>query len=401
VQARQATWRNPSRGFLVGPAPTARKPSRDRSAGVVNRKSCRSPKTLMSVTPETGKGTWCTWREWILGTTIGGMRRLTTVFMRTVVVAQLVSCSGNSTSANSGPDAGAPASDVPEACRSPSPDDGPTSRFELLPTGTPAAAETCPVACGQSAWLSSSAPMIDVALPYGACAPGTADCSTLATMPCACGARGGPTHAFRCSCEGGNWICRIRSMGAALCGPCSDAATDTADGRGTPDAREPVDTFPGDAAELDQEVSPDAGTEPDVTQALPPVPCPQTVPSQGTECAQSDVCFYEDCSNIGRSRAMCVGSVWKMETSSCDGNSCYSPSGNFSRNCVAGQICVKHTGAIVMPECYDNPCIDKASDLRTCLTGIYPGCSIDIDLGFGATITCSDSRCTSGGQICQ
>lgn len=323
------------------------------------------------------------------------------MFIRTVVVAELFSCGGNGTSAKSGPEAGAPLSDAPVACRAPSPDYGPTTRFELLPNGAPAAAETCPVACGPSAWSSSSAPMIDVALPYGACAPGTADCSTLATMPCACGTSGGPTHGFTCSCEGGNWICRIRSMGAALCAPCSDAATDAADGRGTPDAREPIDTAPGDTAELDQQASPDAGIEPDVTQPPPPAPCPQTVPSQGAVCAPSDVCFYEDCPNLGRSSAMCVGGVWKIETASCDGNPCYSPSGNFSRNCVAGQICVKRSGAIVMPECYDNPCVDKTSDLRTCLKGIYPGCSVDIDLEIGATITCTDSRCTSGGQTCQ
>ena len=113
--------------------------------------------------------------------------------------------------------------DVPTACRAPSPNYGPTSSFERLPNGTPAAAQTCPAACGDSAWPSSGPPNIDIALPYGTCTPGTADCSALAGVPCACGSTTGPVDGFNCSCEGGTWICRIQSQGTALCAACSDA----------------------------------------------------------------------------------------------------------------------------------------------------------------------------------
>ena len=144
-------------------------------------------------------------------------------FGRVVVLALVVSCGGGSKSDSPRSVPDALPLDGPTVCRTPSSDYGPTSHFDLLPNGTSQAAQTCPVACGESAWPSSGAPTIDVALPYGACAAGTSDCEALGQMPCACGSNGGPTHEFKCSCEGGTWICRIRFMGTALCTPCSDA----------------------------------------------------------------------------------------------------------------------------------------------------------------------------------
>jgi hypothetical protein len=132
-------------------------------------------------------------------------------------------CLGNPP-VDGGVDALSTPADVPTACRAPSPDYGPTSVFPVLPNGTPAAATTCPAACGNSAWPGPW-PMdnIDIALPYGACAPGTPSCSTVAGVPCACGAASGPVDGFNCACEGGTWICRIFSLGTALCMPCPDA----------------------------------------------------------------------------------------------------------------------------------------------------------------------------------
>ena len=129
-----------------------------------------------------------------------------------------------------GVDARVPPADGPATCRPPSPDYGPTSTFSFLPDGTPVAASTCSAACGDSAWPQggTSFSNIDIALPYGSCTPGTPSCSTMATVPCACGG-GGPVHGFNCSCEGGNWICRIRSQGAALCW-CPDAGVGSPDG---------------------------------------------------------------------------------------------------------------------------------------------------------------------------
>ena len=129
-----------------------------------------------------------------------------------------------------GVDAQVKPTDGPATCRPPSPDYGPTSTFSFLPDGTPVAASTCSAACGDSAWPQggTSFPNIDIALPYGSCTPGTPSCSTMATVPCACGG-GGPVHGFNCSCEGGNWICRIRSQGAALCW-CPDAGVGSPDG---------------------------------------------------------------------------------------------------------------------------------------------------------------------------
>ena len=122
--------------------------------------------------------------------------------------------------------------DGPTMCRAPSPDYGPTSVFEVIPNSTLSAATTCSAACGDSAWPQSmmSFPNIDVALPYGSCAPGTPSCSTAATVPCACAeGGGGPADAFNCSCEGGTWICRIRSLGTTLCLPCPDAGAGSMD----------------------------------------------------------------------------------------------------------------------------------------------------------------------------
>jgi hypothetical protein len=132
-------------------------------------------------------------------------------------------CLGNPP-VDGGVDALSTPADGPATCRAPSPEYGPTSVFPVLPNGTPAAATTCPAACGNSAWQGPW-PMdyIDIALPYGACAAGTPSCSALGAIPCACGASSGPVDGFNCSCEGGTWICRIFALGTALCMPCPDA----------------------------------------------------------------------------------------------------------------------------------------------------------------------------------
>ena len=132
-------------------------------------------------------------------------------------------CLGDS-STNDGVDSGIMQMDGLAVCRAPSPDYGPSSVFPVLPDGTPAAAATCPAACGNSAWPGNFDNNIDVALPYGACAPGTPSCWTLGSIPCACGAESGPVDGFNCSCEGGTWICRIFAQGTVVCWPpCPDA----------------------------------------------------------------------------------------------------------------------------------------------------------------------------------
>ena len=129
----------------------------------------------------------------------------------------------------------------PATCRPPSPDYGPTSVFPILPNGTPAAPMTCSVACGTSAWpLYGNT--IDIALPYGACAPGTPPCSTIAAIPCAC-ANAGRVDSFNCSCEGGTWICGILSVAAVICTPCPDAGVGNPDG-GNGDSRQAPDLSP-------------------------------------------------------------------------------------------------------------------------------------------------------------
>jgi hypothetical protein len=111
------------------------------------------------------------------------------------------------------------------SCRAPAPDYGPSTSFEMAPAA-PVVAEQCPLACGASAWGPSlGQPNIDLALPYGACAAGTPACGTTATVPCTCGNAQGPVHGFVCACESGRWVCRIRSQGLSICGPC-DGGTD-------------------------------------------------------------------------------------------------------------------------------------------------------------------------------
>jgi hypothetical protein len=159
-------------------------------------------------------------------------------------------CLGNPP-VDGGVDALSTPADGPATCRAPSPDYGPTSTFPVLPNGTPAAAITCPAACGNSAWPGPW-PMynIDIALPYGECAAGTPSCSALGAIPCACGASSGPVHDFNCSCEGGTWICRILYLGTAVCLPCPDAGVanmDQApanDGAQDADGPSPVPTNP-------------------------------------------------------------------------------------------------------------------------------------------------------------
>jgi hypothetical protein len=301
-----------------------------------------------------------------------------TVSVQIVALAQAISCGSKGKSDVH--EAGAP------ACRGPSPNYGPTSHFDMLPQGTPEAAARCPRGCGQSAYSSPWPDLpIDVSLPYGACAPGTPDCETLGEVPCS-SQGGGPTHDFRCSCEKGTWNCRIRSLGASSC----DAGVVT-DGMWSSDSSPLPDT----AVAL-----PDTRLQPDIAPPLVPAPCPAKVPSHGAACSQSDDCFYEDCANAGRSRATCVDGAWDVQTASCGGNPCHSDSGSFDRNCEPGQICVKRSGAIVMPTCYNNPCVGKDGDLMTCLKGLYD-CSINIWLEIGATITCTDTTCGSGGKTCQ
>ena len=131
-------------------------------------------------------------------------------------------CLGNPP-VDGGVDALSTPADGPATCRAPSPDYGPTTVFSSLPMDTPAAATTCPAACGNSAWRPDYGINIDIALPYGACAAGTPSCSALGAIPCACGASSGPVDGFNCSCEGETWICRIVYFGTALCSPCPDA----------------------------------------------------------------------------------------------------------------------------------------------------------------------------------
>jgi hypothetical protein len=135
-------------------------------------------------------------------------------------------CLGNPP-VDGGVDALSTPADGPATCRAPSPDYGPTSTFAVLPAGTLAAPTTCSVACGTSPWPQYGT--IDIALPYGACAPGTPPCYTNATVPCACG-NGGLFDGFNCSCEGGAWICRILWLDAGLCMPCPDAGVGSPDG---------------------------------------------------------------------------------------------------------------------------------------------------------------------------
>jgi hypothetical protein len=189
--------------------------------------------------------------------------------------------------------------------------------------------------------------------------------------------------------------------------PMADAASDRPGDR--PDASDASGTASGptEDAALDKSGVFDAGSgpvdttadaaasPPDVASTPPTVACPGTPPSAGTVCLQSNDCFYEDCARYGQTQASCAGGVWDVTTASCAGNPCHSDSGNFDRNCVAGQICVRRKGAIVMPECYDNPCAGQASELQSCLQAKYAGCYVVTWLGTGATVDCDSGSCSS------
>ena len=173
-----------------------------------------------------------------------------------------------------------------------------------------------------------------------------------------------------------------------------------ATGSDASDATEGIDVpVASDTAEPYSGVSPDGGAEPDGAAAPPNPACPGTPPAAGTACRQSDDCFYEDCVQYGQAQARCVGGIWDVTTAVCAGTPCRSDSGNFDRSCVAGQICVRRKGAIVVPECDENPCAGQVSELKSCLQTKYVGCDVVAWLGTGATVDCADGSCSS--STCQ
>jgi hypothetical protein len=136
-------------------------------------------------------------------------------------------CSSNGTTPPDG--AGTDAAGLeagPDAmCRAPTPAYGPSTHFEFA-QDAPLPPADCPLACGETMWEPSiDYPNVDVALPYGACAATTPACRAGARVPCACANSQGPVHSFVCACETGQWVCRIRTPGAAACAPC-DGGTD-------------------------------------------------------------------------------------------------------------------------------------------------------------------------------
>lgn len=68
------------------------------------------------------------------------------------------------------------------------------------------------------------------ALPSGPCKADGDTCSMEVRLDCVCGGvqtNGGPVHGMFCSCDAGQWACKISSQGAAVCVcPCDRLGAD-------------------------------------------------------------------------------------------------------------------------------------------------------------------------------
>jgi hypothetical protein len=76
------------------------------------------------------------------------------------------------------------------------------------------------------------------ALPSGPCTVNGDTCSMGVTFICECAGpkMAGPTHGFFCSCETGQWACKIASQGAGVCGcHCGGKTILTLDGKYPPE----------------------------------------------------------------------------------------------------------------------------------------------------------------------
>jgi hypothetical protein len=130
--------------------------------------------------------------------------------------------------------------------------------------------------------------------------------------------------------------------------------------------------------------------------------CPETPPADQTACEPVDhPCFYEDCTNRGRTLATCTSDRWTVQTTACGSVTCegvgVSPLGI---TCDAGQVCVRTSTSNVVhtvkPACVANTC--GASPITPeCIGGLSGDCSVEVSASGGDIYCILPPPCQGAG----
>lgn len=110
--------------------------------------------------------------------------------------------------------------------------------------------------------------------------------------------------------------------------------------------------------------------------------CPASRPTSGAGCSGTQTCFYEDCTDTGRTVARCTNGAWTLETGPCTTVTCP------GQTCPSGQICVQRLGGALFVDCVQNTCGVGAIGCA-CLQSCVGTCTIGGSLPTGVTIQCN------------
>ncbi len=120
--------------------------------------------------------------------------------------------------------------------------------------------------------------------------------------------------------------------------------------------------------------------------------CPQAPPANGASCGPlARTCYYEDCSGIGRTVAVCTGRAWQVTTGACASVYCEpNVDSPYALSCQAGKVCVVNRSGggapIATPTCLDHSC-GTGPITPQCIPSLNGVCTATYSLG-GAIVTC-------------
>jgi hypothetical protein len=110
--------------------------------------------------------------------------------------------------------------------------------------------------------------------------------------------------------------------------------------------------------------------------------CPASPPTSGATCSGTQTCFYEDCTDTGRTVARCANGGWSLETGPCTTVACQ------GQTCPSGQLCVQRIGGALIVDCVQNTCGVGAIGCG-CLQSCVGTCTAGGSLQTGVTIQCN------------
>jgi len=122
------------------------------------------------------------------------------------------------------------------------------------------------------------------------------------------------------------------------------------------------------------------------TGGAPPASCPGAAPQAGAACTTSTTCYYEDCTDAGRTVAMCASGAWMVTTAPCGSTIC------MGMTCPAGQICVESGGGALLVSCVQSTCGTGPISCG-CLQSCAGSCSLSGSAQSGFILYCN--TCTS------